>query len=727
MSFSKLFHRSAVPLVLKLSSLLLLLAACNTAPPIPPPDPSASTTITSFGATPNPTPSNVLAQFSWSVTGTNLTCTLDVDGDAKIDYTVPNCTSQSRVGHTYGVQGSYTAKLTVSGADGLTKNQTTPITVGAANIPPVIPVLNAASGSSTDPLSVTFNWTTADGNSDITRCEFDADSDGKLDYNGLCSGLASSSQVAPANTVSHRFTYKYPKPGRYSATLMAFDPYSSATATLQVRAPYNRAPLINTLRANATSDNTGTVSFDVSDLDEDTLSCTLQVESIGTFHYKNCSRITRTYQFVAPGSYEITLTVSDGKATTTQKSTLVFDSSKPPPPPVPVGVKQIVAGATHTCVLTSAPTSADQPPEGTALCWGFGIFGQLGTSDFADDYDDPKDGTPNGAASAVTVEVPAGTTFTSLATGYDHTCGLTAAGKAYCWGENGDGQLGDGTTTNRFEAVAVQGGLTFTQISAGWTHTCGIADQVYCWGSDTLGALGNDPTIANSTTPVAIDADFVIGQIFKEVYAGSASTCALSTTGSRYCWGSNYFGKLGLGVGDANFAVPTLDTTSPYYKHMAFFRDGGCALTLAIVCWGNQDYGGKLGDDGVSSGVAYTPVQVAYSETDLPAKMATSSSPNEHSCFLTAAGKAWCWGKGQGGRVGDGNGNFNNKKPVAVAGDTGVLIDLAVGSLHTCAVSSDFKAYCWGDNSVGQLGLGEAELFAAQVVPTLVPVAYQAP
>jgi len=99
-----------------------------------------------------------------------------------------------------------------------------------------------------------------------------------------------------------------------------------------------------------------------------------------------------------------------------------------------------------------------------------------------------------------------GVTWVSIAAGNDHTCGLTSGGAAYCWGLNGDGQLGDNTTTQRLTPVAVQqGGVTFASITGGADHTCGLTSggAAYCWGDNSNGRLG-DNTMTQRLTPAAV-------------------------------------------------------------------------------------------------------------------------------------------------------------------------------------------------------------------------------
>jgi alpha-tubulin suppressor-like RCC1 family protein len=146
----------------------------------------------------------------------------------------------------------------------------------------------------------------------------------------------------------------------------------------------------------------------------------------------------------------------------------------------------------------------------------------------------------------VPVKVLGGFGWRQVTAGNGHTCGVTLARKAYCWGLNLDGQLGDGTTTNRSTPRAVAGGLTFNQTVAGVGHSCGVTvgHLAYCWGDNFTGALG-DGTETDRVTPVA-----VLGGIqFSGVSpGGSAHNCGVATDRRVYCWGHNVYGQLGNGT-----------------------------------------------------------------------------------------------------------------------------------------------------------------------------------
>ena len=218
--------------------------------------------------------------------------------------------------------------------------------------------------------------------------------------------------------------------------------------------------------------------------------------------------------------------------------------------PVPVAVS---GGLTFSTISTSGPAdhSCGLTGSGAAYCWGLNSAGQIGgpTSALCKL---PLSTTATVPCALVPVAVAGGLNFVAVSTGYSHTCGVTAGGAAYCWGDNSVGELGDGTTTNRASPVAVAGGLSFSAISAGTRFSCGLATSgaVYCWGENTHGQLGDGTNIARAN-PTAVSG----GISFSLVRTGSHHSCGISTTGTAYCWGANLHSQLGDGA--------TADSYSP--------------------------------------------------------------------------------------------------------------------------------------------------------------------
>ncbi len=303
-----------------------------------------------------------------------------------------------------------------------------------------------------------------------------------------------------------------------------------------------------------------------------------------------------------------------------------------------------------------------------------------------------------------------------LSLGNSHTCIVTTNGGAKCWGSNGGGELGNGTTSfqNNLTPVDVTG-LTsnIKTISSGNSYTCALtsAGGVKCWGDNHNGQLG-DGTTTRRTTPVD-----VVGLTsgVKDIFAGYLSTCALTTSGGVKCWGNNQAGQLGNGgVVDSSSNAFINPLMAPYYKStpsdvigltsgvisVSIGVNHACALTTAgaVKCWG-VNVNGELGNSAYNS--SNTPVNV----TGLTSGVVAISSGYEQTCALMASGGIKCWGANYKGQLGD-NTTTKRNTPVNVTGLTSGIKSISSGSYHACALTTAGGIKCWGDNSKGQLGDG---------------------
>jgi hypothetical protein len=231
--------------------------------------------------------------------------------------------------------------------------------------------------------------------------------------------------------------------------------------------------------------------------------------------------------------------------------------------------------------------------DAAAYCWGYNRNGQLG------------DGTTTNRSTPVRATNMA---FASIVPAYQSTCGLTAASAAFCWGRNQNGQLGDGTTIDKSTPTAVKGGLKFTALVAGEYHMCALISTgaAYCWGDNHDGQLGDGTTIDKST-PTAVTGGLKFASIWSGSY--SYSTCGLTSTGVAYCWGANDDGQLGDGTEDTDRLTPVLVNTALRFSEIHIDLKQTCGLTTAgaAYCWGHNG-NGELGDGTTTNSL--TPVQV---------------------------------------------------------------------------------------------------------------------
>jgi alpha-tubulin suppressor-like RCC1 family protein len=315
------------------------------------------------------------------------------------------------------------------------------------------------------------------------------------------------------------------------------------------------------------------------------------------------------------------------------------------------------------------------------VCWGANGNGQLG------------DGTTTDRL--VATPVVTGQVFVSLALGTTHSCALTAGGSAFCWGDNSTGALGDGTTTDRPTPTQVIGGQTFVRLAAGNDFTCGLTGtgQAFCWGLNTSGQLG-DGTNTQRTQPTAI-----AGFSFTAITAGGSHACALTSGGNADCWGLNSNGELGDGT-LTNRPVPTPVTGGLLFKDISVGNRSSCALDTngKGFCWG-FNFGAQL----------TTPTAVAGNFTYISIDMG-----GDHVCGLTASGLL-CGGRNASGQLGDGT-QTDRPTPVAPSGGF-TFVEVAGGDSHTCGRINANTRRCWGDNTHGQIGDGSN---AMRLTPTSV-------
>ena len=329
---------------------------------------------------------------------------------------------------------------------------------------------------------------------------------------------------------------------------------------------------------------------------------------------------------------------------------------------------------------------------GKVQCWGASSSGELG------------DGTTTDRWAPAYVSL---TSAVQLGVGFSHACVVTASGGVQCWGEGGDGRLGNNSTSDRTTPVDVSNLTGVRQVSAGGNtslngHSCAVKTngEVWCWGSGSDGRLGNNSVLDRSTP---VKAQFPAGTVLKQVSAGGNHSCAVDTLDRAWCWGEGVNGQIGNGS--------TLDRQTPVLVSfgsgvtVAAVSSGGehtCAVlgNGEVYCWG-EGIDGQLGND--SFGNRSTPQRVV----GLPGAALQVSSGNDHSCVVLQNGQVWCWGENFNGELGNGS-QLNRSTPVQVTGLTGAL-QVSAGDDHSCARVQDGnvkRQVCWGKGGRGQLGNG---------------------
>ncbi|MGI6524743.1 MAG: hypothetical protein ACOX2O_05540 [Bdellovibrionota bacterium] len=318
----------------------------------------------------------------------------------------------------------------------------------------------------------------------------------------------------------------------------------------------------------------------------------------------------------------------------------------------------------------------------------------------------------------------------SVSAGANHTCGITTDSNknVYCWGSNEFGRLGNGSAVDSSVPVKVKGGGQggaflngVSQVAAGYYHTCAVTTggELYCWKGSCIGC---------GSTPVRVlkgeqESSGTYLEDISQVSAGSQHTCAVTTGGELYCWGSNLYGQLGIGSkgsggrptrvlkgeqGSSGLYLEDISQVSAGYGHTCAITTGG-----EVYCWGWNNYG-QLGIDSTEN--QSTPVRVLKGEQESTCLYLEDinqvSAGGNHSCAVTGGREVYCWGWNRVGQLGI-NSALNQSIPVRVlkgeqASSEIYLEDISqvsAGSQHTCAVTTGGELYCWGMNSQGQLGI----------------------
>ena len=396
--------------------------------------------------------------------------------------------------------------------------------------------------------------------------------------------------------------------------------------------------------------------------------------------------------------------------------------------------RTVSAGFDHTCAIAAL--------DGTGYCWGSNNEGKLGAGLTAAVL--PLSSRPLAVATSHR--------FNELQAGDAHTCGEEAQVNLFCWGSRARGALGDGQcaqangscgafTASEIPVTIISDGnldtaqLRVEQLLVGGTFTCILARarfgfinrvrRLRCWGTHDIfdgSTLAFDST-ARAAVPLEPSPFADQTTDYLEAAAGGNHVCAKPTilylNFHVLCMGMDFNGELGYGPLDAQ-------TWDPIYHHPAGFRlpvgfsdtSGNaigegipvsglaagsghtCALDGAggVLCWGYNS-SGQLGSAGPPSGHGW-PTRAA-----VPVTLVSLVAGGEHTCGLTAAGAAYCWGSNSKGQLGNGTIGGTNSVAAPVSGGL-TFVSLSAGGAHTCGVTPDGSIYCWGSNSSGQLGDG---------------------
>ncbi len=357
-----------------------------------------------------------------------------------------------------------------------------------------------------------------------------------------------------------------------------------------------------------------------------------------------------------------------------------------------VSLASPAVSATGWTALSSGASHTCGIRGGRIYCWGDDQNGQLG------------DGIAGGTRAEPAPIASGATDWSSVSAGSRHTCAVRA-GRVACWGLDSYGQLGDGSVTATADPTPspiASGATNWTSVSAGDSHTCAVrAGRVACWGRDASGQLGDGSAGPNGDASPGLIASGATD--WTSVSAGGSHTCA-TRAGRVACWGGDARGQLGDGSagpnGDASPGLIASGATD--WTSVSAGDQHTCAVRAGrVACWGN-DTSGELGDGSAGPEPDATPGLIASGATD----WTSVSAGGSHTC-ATRAGRVACWGYDDDGQLGDRTaGPGPDATPGVIASGATDWKQVSAGYVHTCAIRAMVLA-CWGSDSHGQLGDGD--------------------
>lgn len=355
----------------------------------------------------------------------------------------------------------------------------------------------------------------------------------------------------------------------------------------------------------------------------------------------------------------------------------------------------IDAGLFASCIVNSA---------GVAKCWGAGTTGQIGDNNFT---------TPAGPV-FVSAGSLSGTAWTNITVGQTNSCGIRDNGSAWCWGQGSYGAIGNNSTANQGSPSVVNAtgttGTAWTDIDAGGFHICGIRNDGtgWCWGNDGNGGLGNGATGGNLSAPSPITLTGVTGTAWTKIRNGYSNSCGIRNDGTAWCWGYNYYGALGNGnttQQTAPVAVSTAGVSGTSWTDISVsigYHACGIRNDGSMWCWG-------YGEDGEMGNNTYTVTNTTPKLVDTTGVTGTAwtgvATQQWSSCGIRDNGTGWCWGYNTYGQLGNGTiAMASLPQQISTSNVTGTAWTyLTGGGLYACGVRNDGTAWCWGDPTYGAL------------------------
>ena len=317
----------------------------------------------------------------------------------------------------------------------------------------------------------------------------------------------------------------------------------------------------------------------------------------------------------------------------------------------------------------------------TLYMWGNNNYSQLG------------DGTVVRRHKPTYVKIKGNQKIVKVSCGYSHTGAITEDGNLYMWGQNLNGQLGDGTTITKDKPtyVKIKGNPQIIKVSCGGYHTGAITEDgsLYMWGFNRNGQVGDGSTV-NKSKPVLIK---IKGNPrFVKVSCGESHTGAVTEDGNLYMWGSNRSYELGDGT-RINRNKPVFIMERVAQVSCGGSHNGAVTKDGSLYMWGSN-YWGQLGD-GSTDKIKPTLVKI---EENL--QIIQVSCGQDFTGVVAEDSSLYMWGRNSEGELGDGT-KIDKNKPIFIMGG---IFKVSCGRFHTGVITKNDELYMWGDNKYGQLG-----------------------
>ena len=386
-------------------------------------------------------------------------------------------------------------------------------------------------------------------------------------------------------------------------------------------------------------------------------------------------------------------------------------------------VLSIAEGRSHTCALLNTDQVA---------CWGLGAYLGLGKGFLIR-------GDNEGEMGSALPYLDLGADIEQLSVGGNFICARLSAGVVKCWGDNDVGQLGRGNAVTRtnypgelYELTPIELDPTHkvVKVASSDGHSCVLLDKglVKCWGSNDYGQLGlghseNWGDNVEEMGSFLSSIDFGLELAVEDIAVGPEHNCALFEGGRVKCWGNGWDGALGLGatdnrgdeLGEMGMNLPLIDLGEGSADAISVGYLFSCVLLTngQVKCWGNNTHG-QLGQGHAND---IYDVGDALFSIELGAERTATQLANgdDHSCALLDNSTVKCWGNNDLGQLGLGDtehrgddpGEMGDDLPTVDLGRGRTAIAIAAGGYGTCAILDDTTLKCWGENYLGSLGQGD--------------------